>query len=563
MTEAESSSTPVVRGGGTTSPAPAVELRRLSKRFGPVLACDDVDLTVERGVVRGLLGQNGAGKTTLMKMLNGLLQPDGGTILVDGVERDISDPLTASNLGIAMVHQHFSLISALTVWENVTLGESGRVNRQGAIDRVEQIAERYGLGIDPHSRVEDLSTGARQRVEIIKCLRRNPSVVVLDEPTSVLTINESRVLFSVLRRVVQEEGKAVVLISHKLDEILEATDEVTIMRDGRVVREMPTADADARLLAREMVGREVVLRSEAAAVGLLESELKDADDAGTPDTPAPAARIVAAQPMPASEVAAGPNGERPSANGRTPVLRLGNVRVTGPEGRVMLDDLSLHVHAGEILGIAGVEGNGQTELGELLSSLLDVDGGCVEVEGTSIRCGRPGCMLRANVGVIPEDRHNSGCVLSMTVAENLVMSDLNQIAPRRILSMRKMRKHAARLIREFEIACPSPDTPMSSLSGGNQQKVVLARELSRSPKVLVASQPTRGLDVGAIEYMNNRIRRAAAQGVAVLLISAELEEILAIADRVAVIYRGRIMGEMNRADVDLERLGLMMGGHAE
>jgi general nucleoside transport system ATP-binding protein len=244
------------------------------------------------------------------------------------------------------------------------------------------------------------------------------------------------------------------------------------------------------------------------------------------------------------------------------MLELRDVRATGPEGRVVLDGLSLHVEAGQILGIAGVEGNGQAELCDLLSSLIGIDSGTVEVDGRSVRCGRPGCMLRANIGVIPEDRHNAGCVLSMTVAENLVMSDLEYVAPRRVLNVRKMRKHAARLIREFEIACPSPDTPMASLSGGNQQKVVLARELSRKPKVLVASQPTRGLDVGAIEYMNNRIRNAADNGVAVLLISAELEEVLAVSDRVAVMHAGRIMGEMRRGEVDMERLGLMMGGRA-
>jgi general nucleoside transport system ATP-binding protein len=559
MTEAGRSSTPVA---GEGKPPPAVEILGVSKRFGPVLACDDVNLTVERGVIRGLLGQNGAGKTTLMKILTGLLPPDGGAIRVDGVDVTINDPLTAAKFGIAMVHQHFSLIGALTVWENVTLGESGRVDRQGAIDRVEQIAERYGLGIDPHSRVEDLSTGARQRVEIVKCLRRDPSVVVLDEPTSVLTLNESKVLFSVLRRVVQEEGKAVVLISHKLDEILEATDEVTIMREGRVVREMRTADADARLLAREMVGRDVVLRNEAAALGMIDSEVTGSEPGevtGVFDAPVADVASTAAMPLPTTPAPG--NGQQASTNGHGGVLSLRNVVVNSAEGRVLLDDLTLHVNAGEVLGIAGVEGNGQTALCDLLSSLIGVESGGVYVDGESIRCGKPGCMLRANIGVIPEDRHNSGCVLSMTVAENLVMSNLDQVAPRRILNVRKMRRHAARLIREFEIMCPSPETPMASLSGGNQQKVVLARELSRNPKVLVASQPTRGLDVGAIEYMNNRIRRAADQGVAVLLISAELEELLAISDRVAVMYRGRIMGEMKRGEVDLERLGMWMGGH--
>jgi ABC-type uncharacterized transport system ATPase subunit len=532
--------TPSANGTGeaTASPAPAVELRGITKRFGDVVACDRVDLCVQPGEIHGLLGQNGAGKSTLMKVLLGLLTPDRGTIHIDGRSVVVSDPLAAAELGIAMVHQHFSVIGALTVWENVTLGEKTRLDEKRSVRHVTEISERYGLDVDPLARVDSLTPGQRQRVEIVKCLRRDPSIVILDEPTSVLTLAESEELFSTLRHVVRDEGRAVVLISHKLDEVLHATDRVTIMRSGAVVAREDTPDTDARSLARAMVGREVSLRTEAAALGLVH----EAEEAAVSD----------ADRAPAAEGAAG---------ARPVVLRIADAAFRTRDGRRPLDGLSLDLHEGEILGLAGVEGNGQASLADLLSSLVALDGGVVEVGGAPVRPGRPGAMARAGVAVIPEDRHESGCVLGMSVAENLVLDDVCRVGARRqIISPREIRRHAEALIEEYEIKTPSPDTPMSSLSGGNQQKVVLARELSRGPRVLVAAQPTHGLDVGAVEYMTDRLRAAADGGVGVLLISTELEEILSLSDRVAVIHAGRIMGCLPRSEADLELIGMMLGG---
>ncbi len=515
---------------------PAVALTSISKSFGTITACDHVDLTLHRGRIHGILGENGAGKSTLMKVLIGLVPPDGGTIDVDGTRSQIRDPQEAAELGIGMVHQHFSLVDPLTVWENVMLGDIGRFDAGAARRRVAEISERYGLGVDADARVGDLPAGVRQRVEIIKCLRRDPSILIFDEPTSVLTPAESERLFAVLRQAVQEENRAVALVSHKLDEVLHATDEITIMRAGAVVKRMKTDEADAPMLARAMVGREVSLRSEAVALGLV-TELATADG----------------------------NGERLD-EGRTeldakiPVLRLRDVVARGPDGRITLDGLSFDVFSSEVVGVAGVEGNGQTALTDLLSSLLGTEAGTVEVEGTKVEPKKPGAMARAGIAVIPEDRHSSGCVIDMSVAENLFLVDLDRIAKRGVYDPAVMRHEAARLIEEFEIQTAGPDAPFWSLSGGNQQRVVLARELSYAPKVLVAAQPTHGLDVGAIEWMTGRLRKVADTGVGVLLISSELEEILQLSDRIVVLFQGRVIGEMNRGEVDLEQLGLLMGG---
>jgi simple sugar transport system ATP-binding protein len=520
---------------------PAVRLSSISKSFGAIVACDRVDLTLNRGRIHGILGENGAGKSTLMKALIGLVLPDSGTIEVDGERCQIRDPHDAASRGIAMVHQHFSLVDPLTVWENVMLGDTGRFDATAARRRVAEISEHYGLGVDADARVGDLSAGVRQRVEIIKCLRRDPSILIFDEPTSVLTPGESERLFDVLRLAVREENRAVALVSHKLDEILHATDEVTIMRAGAVVEQMETSDADAPMLARAMVGREVSLRSEASALGLIETLAAGVDgdgDAGHEAT----------------------DHVDDKAESRVPALRLRDVVARGPDGVLSLDGLSVDVFDSEIVGVAGVEGNGQAALTDLLSSLLGAEAGEVEVDGVRVQPGRPGAMSDAGVAVIPEDRHASGCVLDMTVAENLFLVDIERISTRGIYDPAVMRNDAARLIEEFEIQTAGPDAPFWSLSGGNQQRVVLARELSYSPKVLVAAQPTRGLDVGAIEWMTNRLRQVADSGVGVLLISSELEEILQLSDRVVVLFRGRVIGEMARADVDLEELGLLLGG---
>jgi ABC-type uncharacterized transport system ATPase subunit len=524
-----------------TSPAPAIETRSITKRFGAVTACDGVDLRAMRGQIHGVLGQNGAGKTTLMNVLLGLVTPDAGQILLDGRTVAVRDPIEAARLGLAMVHQHFSLIGPLTVWENITLGEKGRVDAKRAIRRVTEVAERYGLDVDPRARIDDLTTGQRQRVEIVKCLMRDPNVFILDEPTSVLTLAESLELFGVLRHVVQEENRAVILISHKLDEVLYATDRVTIMRNGCVVGRLVTAETDAPELAREMIGRDVSLRAVSAALGHIETEgdghvaplIEDSLDEPAPEHVVP---------------------------GHDTVLAIRDVEVVGPDRRKLLDGLTLEVRRGEIVGLAGVEGNGQKAISDLMSSVVEPTRGTVEVLGKPVPMSRPGCMATAGVGVIPEDRHVSGCALDMSVAENLVIGELDSVSAGHFVSRRRLHEVAGRLVREFDVVTSSLDAPMRSLSGGNQQRLVLARELSRSPVVLVAAQPTRGLDVGAIEYVSERIRLAAASGIGVLLISTELEEILALSHRVAVIHRGRIVGEMARAEVDLERLGLMMGG---
>ncbi len=511
--------------------AAAVCMAGITKRYGHVVACDGVDLTLTRGQIHGVLGENGAGKSTLMKILIGLVQPDGGSIAVHGERRVIPDPQAAADLGIAMVHQHYSLVEPLTVWENVILGEPERLDRTRACARVAEISARYGLGVDPLATVARLSAGQRQRVEIIKCLRREPEIIVFDEPTSVLTPAESEQLFSVLRTVVVTEDRAVALVSHKLDEIIRATDEVTIMRGGRVIDRLPTSAATASGLAQSMVGRPVSLRSEAAALGLIETVAEEV----------------------ASEDVAEVEGE-------PVVLEVRDAVVHDRDGRLLLDHLSLVVRHGEIVGLAGVEGNGQRALADVLSSLVPLEHGAVLVAGREVATAKPGALGEAGVGVIPEDRHDSGVVLDFSVAENLVLADLGTVSRRGLLDARAIEARAQELMRAFDIQAASPHAPMRSLSGGNQQRVVLARELSARPKVLVAAQPTRGLDVGAIEYMTARLRAAAADGVAVLLISTELEEVLALSDRICVIHRGRIVGEMAAHDTDLERLGLLMGG---
>ena len=547
MTDA---TTEMTGAGGSDPSAPAVELAGITKRFGGIVACDQVDLTLHRGRVHGILGENGAGKSTLMKVLIGLVLPDAGSIRIDGQPRTIHDPLAAAALGIAMVHQHFSLVDQLSVWENVALGEEGRLRSAGVRDRVAAISEQYGLEIDPDVRVGDLTAGLRQRVEIIKCLRRDPHILVFDEPTSVLTPEESEQLFSTLREVVAAEGRAVVLVSHKLDEVLHATDEITIMRQGRVVDRRPTGEADARSLARAMVGREVSLRSERAAFGI--ADIEEAADSGT------VAEIDEAERESDTGAELRRSAETTPSNG--PVLRIEGVTVKGRGGARLLDDISLDLRAGEIVGVAGVEGNGQRTLGDLLSSLVVLDAGRVVVNDAAVPTGSPGAMAKAGVAVIPEDRHDSGVVLDMTVAENLLMVDPHRVARHGVMDKGRVTEIAQKLIDEFDIGCSGPSAPLWSLSGGNQQRVVLARELAAEPDVLVAAQPTRGLDVGAIEYMTDRLRQTAADGVAVLLISSELEEILELSDRIVVMSRGRIVGELSHDDANLETLGLLMGG---
>ena len=512
--------------------APALEAEGVSKRFGQVVACDEVDFALRRGEIHGVLGENGAGKSTLMRVIFGLTLADEGRLKLDGRPVRILDPLEAGRRGIGMVHQHYSLVDALTVWENVALGEQGRIDPAATRRRIAEISEKYGLEVDPDAWVRDLPAGIRQRVEIIKCLRHEPSIIILDEPTSVLTPSESEQLFDVLAEGVKREQWAVALVSHKLDEILRATDRITVMRHGRVVERYLTARADAPSLARAMVGRPVALR--AVTAGL---EAADGRAEGGADGAAEA-----------------------DFGGAPPVLRIEGASVKAGDGAMLLNGLSLEVRAGEIVGMVGVEGNGQTSLADVMSSLLKLDEGRVEVEGRPVPTGAAGAMAKAGVSVIPADRHSSGCVLGMTVAENLMLSLLDRMQSRGLLRRDAIRRNALELVEEYGILTPGPDAPLANLSGGNQQRVVLARALSADPKVMVAHQPTRGLDVGAIEYVGDRLRRAADGGLGVLLISSDLGEVFALADRIAVIYRGRISGEMPRARLDMERLGMLMGG---
>ncbi|MDP9795099.1 simple sugar transport system ATP-binding protein [Catenuloplanes nepalensis] len=506
------------------APEPALRLRGITKRYGAVVACDRVDLTVERGEIHGLLGENGAGKSTLMRILLGLETRDSGTVERDGRAVTVAGPRAAAALGIGMVHQHLSLVDPLTVWENVVLGDSGPVRRAAARAGVRAVAERYGLTIDPDARVGTLSAGERQRVELLKCLRRDPAVLIMDEPTSVLTRAESAELFTVLRRVVAAEHRAVVLISHKLTEITTATDRVTVMRAGRVVLRRATAATTPAELAREMVGREVTL---GAAVGVL------------PATMAPVASSASA-----------------------PAASADALRLDGLTVRPGLDGLRLTVRPGEIVGLYGAEGSGQKTLGDVLSGLVVPDAGTVEVAGVPVDLRRPGALLAAGLGIVPEDRHRTGVVLDLSVAENLVMTRLGDVSGRVFVDRPALRRRARALADEYGITAASLDAPLRSLSGGNQQRVVLARELSGRPRVLVAAHPARGLDVGAVEDLYARLRRCADDGIAVLVISTELAEILTLTTRLAVIFRGRIVGELPTAQAGSARLGLLIGGAA-
>jgi simple sugar transport system ATP-binding protein len=456
----------------------AIELVSVTKRFGSVRACDGVSLSLRPGRIHGVLGQNGAGKSTLMRLLIGLVQPDEGEIRVDGRAVRISSPHVAAELGIGMVHQHFSLVDALTVWENVVLGDrAGRIDARVARRLVREVGERFGLAVDPDARVGSLSAGQRQRVEIVKCLRRNPRVLVLDE-------------------------------------VLRATDEVVVLRDGRVAVAIETAATSADELAGAMVGEGV---PHATARGPM--------------------RVLGAT-----------------------ALRLDSLTVRSARRGVELDALTLEVRAGEIVGVAGAEGNGQHVLVDVLSSLRAATSGTVEVCGTAVRTGRAGAMGRAGVAVIPADRHDSGCILEMSVEENLVLASPRSVASRGVLDRAAMRSRAVELIAQYGISCPSPAAPLFTLSGGNQQRVVVARELSSQPHVLVAAQPARGLDVRAAREMANRLRATAESGTAIMLLSSELDELLDLSDRVIVLSRGRIVGEVSNDGTAARRIGLLIGG---
>ncbi len=522
--------------GGRAGPddgPPLVELRDIVKTFPGVRANDGVTFTVTRGEIHGLLGENGAGKSTLMSILYGLYQPDEGVILRDGVARTIGSPRDALDAGIAIVQQHFALVPTLSVADNVILGdEPGRILRRRAVRAaVRELIERYGLELDPGAVVGSLSIGQRQRVEILKCLYRRPEVVIFDEPTTVLTPQEIRDLFQVVRALAAE-GRGIVLITHKLDELLELTDRITVLRHGRSVGTVRTGDTDGPTLARMMVGRDVRLRAAATFVAL--------GGEAVPDEAPPSREHTRTGP---------------------PVLELRDVGVS-IDGVARLRSVTLDVGAGEILGVAGVEGNGQRELVEVLCGTRSPDTGTVAVEGTDLTGAGPVRMGAAGVRVVTEDRHTTGCVLDMTVAENLLADRIGEAPWSRwgVISGDATDATARELIASYRVKTPSPDVLIRALSGGNQQRAILARELSRDVTVLVAAQPTRGLDVGAIEEVTARILDVRDRGGAILLVSSDLSEVLALSDRVAVMARGTVVAVLDRAEATHELLGELMAG---
>ena len=498
---------------------PILELRGITKSFPGVLANDHIDLTLEKGEVLALLGENGAGKSTLMNILYGLYTPDEGEIYIRGQRVEIHEPNDAIEKGIGMVHQHFMLVPVLTVTENVMLGvESVRngifLDRAAAARRIREISEHYGLEVDPDAYIKNLPVGVQQRVEIIKLLYREADILILDEPTAVLTPQEVEELFKIIRFLV-EKGKSVIFITHKLKEVMEIADRITVLRNGRVVGTTTPAQTNEQELAAMMVGREVLLRVE----------------------------------------------KGPAHIGET-VLEVEDLYILDDRGNPAVRGVSFEVQAGEVLGIAGVQGNGQTELVRALTGLLEPVSGRISILGTDVTGATPRRILEQGTAHVPEDRQKDGLVLSFPVAYNLILNTYYQppFALTINLQEEEIVTNAERRTREFDIRTPSVLTPTANLSGGNQQKVIVAREFSRPIRLLIASQPTRGLDVGSIEYIHRRIIEKRDEGVAVLLVSPELDEIMSLSDRIAVMFEGQIVDILPADQVTREEIGLLMAG---
>jgi ABC-type uncharacterized transport system ATPase subunit len=492
-----------------------IEMRGITKRFGTVLANDHINLSVPANTIHAIVGENGAGKSTIMKILYGFYSADEGEILIDGAKREIRSPHDALALGLGMVHQHFMLVPPMTVLENIILGAelgaSHRIDFKKAAQQIENLSRDFGFEIDLRARVAELSVGQEQRVEVLKALYRGARILILDEPTAVLTPQEVEEFFKILRRM-RDQGKTIIIITHKLSEVLGISDNVTVMRDGRIVGERRTAETDAAELARLMVGREVLLRVEKSP----------------------------AQP--------------------------GNI-VLGVKGLTLgskLKSTTFEVHAGEIIGIAGVEGNGQTELIEVLAGLRRASAGEVYLNGKNISGLSARKIKELGIAHIPEDRQRRGLLLDFDLAGNLILGTHYRapVSPAifGLLDEKAVTDKSRRLIADFDIRPADATLPARSLSGGNQQKLIIGREFDLHPKLLLVSQPTRGVDIGAIEFIHRRLIELRDLGTAILLVSAELEEVLSLADRVLVMYQGEFAGEVDPKNIDQQEIGLMMTG---
>ena len=499
----------------------AVDMRHITKKFPLVLANDDVNFIVQQGEIHALVGENGAGKSTLVNILYGLLRPDRGAIFINGQDVQLSDPGDAIGLGIGMVHQHFMLIPPFTVAENVVLGQEpsigGMVDISRANEIVRELSEQYGLKVDPTAKVENLSVGIEQRIEIIKVLYRGAEILILDEPTAVLTPQEVDELFGIMRSL-KEQDKTIIFITHKLQEVMAISDVVTVMRRGKVVGSVRVKDTSRQEIAAMMVGRQVLFRV-----------------------------------------------QRSQADPGETVLTVKDLNALNNKNLPALRDISFTVRAGEVLGIAGVEGNGQSELVEVLTGLRRAQSGQIELNGQAITNLTPRMIRERGTCHIPEDRHRRGLVLDFSVSQNMVLG-IHYRAPYvrhtllDVINFAPIREKAQRLLQEFDIRPPDQDNPAGNLSGGNQQKVIVAREFDQNPKLLIAAQPTRGIDVGSIEFIHQRLLQARDNGKAVLLVSADLEEILSLSDRIAVMYEGQIVGILEPAEATEARIGMMMTG---
>lgn len=500
----------------------ALKLRGITKAFPGVLANDHIDLDLKEGEILALLGENGAGKSTLMNILYGLYTPDEGEIYVRGSKVDIKDPNDAIELGIGMVHQHFMLVPVLTVTENVMLGNEPVRNRilldrKKSAARIQEISDQYKLNVDPDAYIKDLPVGVQQRVEIIKLLYREADILILDEPTAVLTPQEIEELFKIIRTLL-DRGKSIIFITHKLNEVMEIADRIAVLRVGRMVGTANPEDTTEKELASMMVGREVVLKV-----------------------------------------------DKPPAHPKEKILEVNNLQATDERGNQAVNGVSFDVKEGEILGVAGVQGNGQTELVQILTGLRKPDSGQVIIDGVDMTGASPRDILDAKVAHVPEDRQHDGLVLSFSVADNLILNTYAKPPFTKGFSMQEsvIREAARQRVQEFDVRTPGVMIPVGNLSGGNQQKVIVAREFSRPIKLLIAAQPTRGLDVGSIEYIHKRLIEKREDGTAVLLVSTELEEIMSLSDRIAVMYEGKILDIVPADDITREELGLLMAGVKE